>query len=504
MRHCVEADGRRKTFQPTCGDRQDKHCGIMPSVATAVYPSVLRFPALHASELARRAGLMIADVRGNFITTFALSLPILVFAMGGAIDFGMTTLQKQRLQAAVDSAAVSAARELHVATTDHNQVTAAVKSSLSGNLGEKAGSVTVKATVISDPLSVSVTLTQPMKPMFLFDQFKGNVSVNAVARVLGGSPLCVLGLEDDKKDAAITLEKNAHLTGNACAVYSNSTKKDSIKSNDGALLEAEFICTAGGKIGGKGNFDPEPLTDCPQFEDPLKDRAAPPIGPCMETDLRIGVEDKAKIDEKSIGKLVKNELKDESGKEKKAPKGGVATADDFDIYNAVLSPGVYCGGLKIGGAANVWFEPGVYIMKDGPLYVSDFATIEADHAGFYFSGKKSNLYLGPDTTVSLRAPKDGPMAGLLLFEDRDTPKLRDYAILSDGARVLEGTIYLPQSKLYIDADAPIADQSAYTAIIARRIALYAGPHLVLNTDYDLTDVPVPDGIGNSKTVILTK
>ncbi|MCP5073779.1 MAG: hypothetical protein GY947_10860, partial [Rhodobacteraceae bacterium] len=49
--------------------------------------------------------------------------------------------------------------------------------------------------------------------------------------------------------------------------------------------------------------------------------------------------------------------------------------------------------------------------------------------------------------------------------------------------------------LYIDADAPIADKSAYTAIIASRLELFAGPHLVLNTDYSATDVPVPEGVG---------
>lgn len=449
--------------------------------------------------------MMAADRQGNFVVLLAVALPVMLLLTGGAIDYGIASAQKNRLQGAVDAAAVSAARELHIATTNQNQVEAAVKASLNGNLGAESGNISVTTTVTTDPLSLSVTLSQPLDPIFLLKEFNGNITVNAVARVLGGSPLCVLGLEDRKKDAAITLERNAHLTGNACAVYSNSTKKDSIKSKDGALLEAEFICTAGGKIGGKGNFDPQPLTDCPKFEDPLADRAPPPIGPCTETDLRIGVEDTEKINDKYISKLVKEELKDESGKAKKGKKnGGTSSADDYDIYNAVLSPGVYCGGLMIGGAANVRFEEGVYIMKDGPLYVSDFASIEAEYVGFYFSGKHSNLYFGPNTRISLTAPKDGPMAGLLVFEDRSEAKLRDYAILSDGARVLEGTIYLPQSKLYIDADAPIADQSAYTAIIARRIALYAGPHLVLNTDYDLTDVPVPEGIGNNRSVILSK
>ena len=64
---------------------------------------------------------------------------------------------------------------------------------------------------------------------------------------------------------------------------------------------------------------------------------------------------------------------------------------------------------------------------------------------------------------------------------------------------------MPSGHLYVDADAPIADRSAYTAIIVSRLELFAGPHLVLNTDYSATDVPVPDGVGNlSGKVLLTK
>ena len=417
------------------------------------------------------------------------------------------SLQKQRLQSAVDAAALSAARELHLVTTDQAQVQAAVESALKGNLGPDATKLRIKTKLIDEPLSLSVTATQIGEVFFLTSQLDGKISAGAVARVLSGSPLCVLGLDDGKKKAALTLEKNAHLTASNCAVYSNSKHKESIKSENGALLEAEFICTAGGKVGSKGNYEPDPVTDCPQVPDPLAGRAAPPVGSCTESDLRIGLKDKEKIDEKLIKKLLKEELKDESGKEDKKKKKGKnekseETASDYDSYDVVLKPGVYCGGLLIGSAANVTFEPGVYVMKDGPLYVADFATIEAENVGFYFDGQKSNLYLGPNTTISITAPTDGPMAGLLLFENRSAAKLRPYAILSDGARVLEGTIYLPQSHLYVDADAPIADKSAYTAIIARRIELYAGPHLVLNSDYDLTDVPVPFGVGNNRGVVL--
>ena len=49
-------------------------------------------------------------------------------------------------------------------------------------------------------------------------------------------------------------------------------------------------------------------------------------------------------------------------------------------------------------------------------------------------------------------------------------------------------------RLHVDANSPIADKSAYTAIVARMLTLYGGPHLVLNSNYEQTDVPVPKGI----------
>lgn len=75
--------------------------------------------------------------------------------------------------------------------------------------------------------------------------------------------------------------------------------------------------------------------------------------------------------------------------------------------------------------------------------------------------------------------------------------LREYRIISDNARTLLGTIYLPLGRLIIDSKKPVADQSAYTVIIARTINLYDGPNLMLNARYGSTDVPVPAGVGPS-------
>jgi hypothetical protein len=109
------------------------------------------------------------------------------------------------------------------------------------------------------------------------------------------------------------------------------------------------------------------------------------------------------------------------------------------------------------------------------------------------------------SSIDLTAPSSGPMAGLLMFEARSQPTAAVHRILSDDARNLLGTIYLSRGRLHVDATRPVADRSAYTAIVARMLTLYGGPHLVLNANYELTDVPVPDGIrGANQPVNLVK
>lgn len=60
----------------------------------------------------------------------------------------------------------------------------------------------------------------------------------------------------------------------------------------------------------------------------------------------------------------------------------------------------------------------------------------------------------------------------------------------------------PKGYLEIDANNPVADQSACTAIVANRIELKKAPRLILHTNYSGTDVPVPQGLGPTEEVRL--
>lgn len=245
-------------------------------------------------------------------------------------------------------------------------------------------------------------------------------------------------------------------------MFSNSTHNVGIKTKNDASLKASEICSAGGIQGGGKNFSPAPLTDCPQFTDPLAGRAEPSVSGCNASKL-----------------VLLNQT-------------------------VTLTPGTYCGGISIMGTSKVTFQSGIFVIKDGLLDVGGSAQITGADVGFFFSGQTAALSFSIDTVIDLAAPKSGDMAGMLFFGSRSQSGTV-YTMNSDHAHQLLGTIYLPEGSIVIDANQPIADLSAYTAIIAKTITAYSGPTVTLNANYDVTDVPVPDGIrGTGQPVRLAR
>ncbi len=88
-----------------------------------------------------------------------------------------------------------------------------------------------------------------------------------------------------------------------------------------------------------------------------------------------------------------------------------------DGITAMLPPGVYCGGLKLTNGAVVKLSSGIFIIKDGPLTVDGGASLSGTEVGIYLKGSAANLTFDADTTIGLSAPKDGPLAGILIFDD---------------------------------------------------------------------------------------
>jgi Flp pilus assembly protein TadG len=372
------------------------------------------------------------------------------------IDYMSVSGQRTSLQGLADRAALAAARELTVTAGTDARIAAVAASFVSAGYD---GEIETDAAIVDGGKGVRVTVSAAPRAFFPtpFASME-SVGAEATAEVSGGGYICMVGLDTDAV-ATLKMMNGARVSASNCAVYSNSVSPKSLWLHDTARVSADLICVAGGITGPDYGFtQSKPVSDCPALEDPLRDRPKPAVGNLMNCD-----ESNITV---ALGQTV------------------------------TLNPGVYCGGIRVLGG-RLTLRPGVYTLKNGPLVVTAGGSLEAENAGFFLTGPASTIMFGRDSHISLSAPKTGDMAGLLFFEDRDTNFATYHQITSNDARNLHGTLYLPKSKLLIDATRPVADRSDYTVIIARQFELRDGPELVLNTNYESSTIPVPEGVGNN-------
>lgn len=389
---------------------------------------------------------------------FGAALPALLVGAGVVLDYGMLSESRTAFQAVADASALAAAREFRLANASPATVQSVAQKFATASLKATNHSGTVAASVDIKKMTVTVEVNAIVKTnvMHMFGTEMVAVGAKATARVRGSAAICVIGLEKNKNET-IHLEKDAKLEAPECAVYSNSNKPQGLKAMQNSSIRARFICSAGGSYKDKfDSFSPSPTLDCPVLADPLASRPPPPTGGCSATDLKV-------------------------------------------TTSITLSPGTYCGGIRISKMAAVTMNPGIYVFKDGPFDVSGGASLKGTNVGIYLNGKGAVIRFDADTKIELTAPRDGIMAGILFYEDRNSPLNQKHEILSNDAKVLLGTLYLPQGELNISANKPVAAESAYTIVVARRFTLSAGPTMVLNAKYSSTNIPVPDGVGPGAT-----
>jgi Flp pilus assembly protein TadG len=414
--------------------------------------------------LARRFS---TNASGGIAIILALSLPVVLGTFTLAADYVIMSGLRTKLQAAADAAALSGASEISLGIANDVTIASLAKAMVVSNIATpefsgKGQETKVEVAIKRKEGAISVSLSHHWAPLslHLFDADAMPIIVNAQARIFGSNATCVISLSEGT-DLGLELKVNATLTANGCGVYSNAASSKSVMVDDSSFVKAQFICVVGGYSKKRSDgLQPNPVTDCPEIDDPIAKRAPPPHAGCDFNGLTI-----------------------DSGKR-------------------TLNPGVYCGGLFIKGNAQVTLNEGEYVIKDGELKVDDTAKLIGEFAGFYLVGDATKVLFEKNTTIDLAAPKDGPLAGLLFFESRTAAPLRVHRISSNHAHRLLGTIYLPRGILRVDAEAPVAAASAYTALVVQGLELAGGPNLVINSDYDKTLVPVPEGLIGGRVLLI--
>ncbi len=409
---------------------------------------------------------------GNIALSFALASVALVGVGGGVLDYAAQSSSKSQMQGVADAAVLVAANELKLSGSKASQATtigSVAKNYVKKNIDKNIRNVSVLVGVSVETGHVNVKVSGYVESSF-FALLGINpiqkISANASAKILGGLPLCVLALEQSEK-RAISATSTAQLSAAGCSVHANSLSTNAIEVWGNAKLKTGLTCSSGGFAGGQTNFIPSVISDCPPVSDPLASRPDYASGGCNYMN-------------KSYS----------SGKH-------------------TIWPGVYCGGLKITAHAEVEYSPGVYVMKNGKFEVSGKAEAEGEHDGFYFTGLNSFFGFHAQAEVEFSAPATGDLAGMLFFEDPNQTQSYINSITSAKIKSLVGTIYLPKSELQVSVNGAgsgdVAQESAFTVIVARQITLSGKSRLVLNTDFAATDVPVPESISRlSGQIVLTK
>jgi hypothetical protein len=357
-------------------------------------------------------------------------------------EVGMWYVKKRTMQGAADSAAYSAAIAKNRPPGTSSIFTAQAVSVVS-NYGYVDGSGDVTVAVNNPPKSgnyttnnfaIEVTIQQPQKRMFtqLFQVTQPTLSARAVA-LLTTSSKCVYAL-NPKKSGSLNVDAGGVIKS-ACGMGVNSS------SATAATISGTLTTPTFDIVGGYyGNINsPQINTGVLALSDPLF-YVLPPswkVNWCDKTDYSIS--------------------------------SGTVT----------LSPGVYCGGITIGGTAFVTLSPGTYILMGGGLNVTG-GTLNGTGVTLYNTGSAlypyMPIYMQNSPTVTLTAPTSGALAGILFFQDR--------SIVSTVTNILMGTLtgalYFPTTA--IDLTSGSAVSVPYSIIVADTLSLSLNS-LTIQNDY---------------------
>lgn len=412
------------------------------------------------------------DSSGTVVVLFSIAAPVLALAAGSAIDYARLTGSRSSLQTIADGAAIAGAQALRLANATNVTVDQAVSRYVASRTGQNEPAITVTTSLMSNNTIVSVqtSRTTPSVVNGYVGLLNMRVVANAQARAVGNTqPICMIGLDPS---ASKTLEVDvARVQATGCQIVSDSTATDGVAISNGAQMQYGRMCSSGGaQADGVSTYAPSPQTDCPAIADPLASLPAPVVGSCTQTKLKIT-----------------------SGSQS-------------------LTPGVYCGGLEIGSGANVNLLAGTYVIKDGQLMVKANATLSGSGVTIFMTGSGATIEAKSSASVSLSAPSSGPLAGILMFEDRSATLHQTHKFESRNAPNMLGTIYLSRGDLQVgvkggggSGGVAVGATSAWTIVVARRISVADNQTLQLNTNFGATTVPPPGGVGpHTATVQLVR
>jgi hypothetical protein len=396
--------------------------------------------------------------RGNLVVvTGVIAVPL---AMIVVMTLEMVSLssEKARMQAAVDAAALAGARELAVAGGNARNANGFAEAFATNQVSDLAPRIAMNFTA-----SQNVNGGFQVSGVGVRGSFFGNmvppggftIRVSAIAEALNQQPLCILALPENDDDGGISpglsAVINSSIQANNCLVHSNG---DMLTRNN-AVITAGTIQTTRTATG--TGYSPSVNSGALRVPDPFRSRQIKRANACA----------------------------------------GGSTVDLVVSGNMTINlpAGTHRRDILVWGNGTLILGPGEHYFCN-ELMVQGNGTLRGDDVVLIFD-EEETLHATQSSTLSLTGRTTGDWAGFVIVASRQNEE--DMEISSSNVDKLLGTIYLPNATLVIDAAGAVAEDSKWSVVVAKDIALDKNARLVINTDYTGSGVPVPIGVGNSNS-----
>ena len=413
---------------------------------------------------------------GQIAVITAISALPLLLVVSVAVDSHRVGVERSKLQAALDGAALAAISDQTITGVERSeQAEARFWSNISADQKVKfsVGSSTDTRIYVQGEMEVDT----------LFAGIVGRDTVtfkaDSAAEITKGSTVCMLALDPDS-NRAFEVTTGASLQAN-CKVQVNSVSKVASVVDHGGKATAESFCVGGDA---SGEHAPYVNTECGTLTDPYADLEMPETNlPCENfTDLQALLSD---------WRSARDAVDTHNSGQEAAAEQAAEFGYDFEPYFVErnhLKPGNYCRGIYFSGN-ELDLDPGEYHITGGDLFIHNGTKLTGKGVTFILHGD-ARLVIGDGSDLDISGPTEGPLDGLVFAQN-----LRDKSIynptypnaittITSGSTFdVLGTIYLPSHKIQFAAGTEGSTHAPATSFIAHQISVADGADLTVSVDH---------------------
>jgi len=391
---------------------------------------------------------LLKNESGTMAIIFAIALVPLVAFAGSAVDYSNTKSIQSDLQAALDSAVLAAvsfpAREKMLGV-DPLEVAAKTFTANYPRSGVTP-QFRMDGAIVRGTVSTSVP-TWGLK-------FVGitNLTANAVSAATTNPqrlPVCFMAWNKHNKHT-LELKDTVSVYAPDCNFYGNSDDVDDVVDphNPQNFLTGKTVQAIGYGHHELQNITPPLIRAADYVPDPLASMTIPKLETCTSTN-----------------KVVDNQT-------------------------TTLSPGVFCGGLKIQNNAKVTLNPGTYFINNGTFSIAN-SSVTGSGVTIVSDGTSTPINWS-SSTVRLAAPTSGSLAGIVVTGERRAGNGTFHNATVD----LHGVVYLPYTAFIWTNNGTPTITAKWTTWIVDGVSWRGNGVVNINWKPSSSPIPFPGTLNN--------